>query len=77
MLGIYAQEHDPTAEAPYSLVFTSTIQLKVWFATAAVALAVVQVLLGDAHLREDAHPAGAHRRGWVTPTASSVPSPSR
>ena len=46
VLGIYAQEHDPTAEAPYSLVFTSTLQLKVWFATAAVALAVVQVFLG-------------------------------
>jgi hypothetical protein len=45
VLGIYAQEHDPTAEAPYSLVFTSTLQLKVWFATAAVALAVVQVFL--------------------------------
>jgi len=45
-LGVYAKVHDPTAEQPYTLFFTATIQLKVWFATAAVALAVVQVLLG-------------------------------
>ena len=44
-LGVYAKVHDPTHEAPYSLVFTTTLQLKVWFATAAVALAVVQILL--------------------------------
>ena len=41
-----AAAHDPTLEQPYTLFFTGTIQLKVWFATAAVALAVVQVLLG-------------------------------
>ena len=45
-LGVYGKLHDPTHEQPYTLVFTSTIQLKVWFATAAIALAVVQVLLG-------------------------------
>ena len=45
-LGVYGEAHDPTREQPYTLVFSSTIQLKVWFATAAVALAVVQVLLG-------------------------------
>ena len=45
-LGVYGKAHDPTAEQPYSLFFTATIQLKVWFATAAVVLAVVQVLLG-------------------------------
>ena len=45
-LGVYGKAHDPTLEQPYSLFFTGTIQLKVWFATAAVALAVVQVLLG-------------------------------
>jgi len=44
LLGVYANEHTPTKEQPYSLFFTGTIQLKVWFATAAVALAVVQVL---------------------------------
>ncbi len=45
-LGVYGHAHDPTLEQPYTLFFTGTIQLKVWFATAAVALAVVQVLLG-------------------------------
>jgi hypothetical protein len=45
-LGVYGKAHDPTHEQPYTWIFTSTIQLKVWFATAALALAVVQVLLG-------------------------------
>ena len=45
-LGVYGKAHDPTHEQPYTLFFSSTIQLKVWFATAALALAVVQVLLG-------------------------------
>jgi hypothetical protein len=45
-LGVYGKAHDPTHEQPYTLFFTGTIQLKVWFATAAVVLAVVQVLLG-------------------------------
>ena len=45
LLGVYANEHTPTREKPYTLVFTDTIQLKVWFATAAFVLAVVQVLL--------------------------------
>jgi Family of unknown function (DUF6529) len=44
-LGVYGDAHDPTLEQPYSLFFTSTLQLKVWFATVAVALAVVQILL--------------------------------
>jgi Family of unknown function (DUF6529) len=44
-LGVYANVHDPTREQPYTLFFTGTIQLKVWLATAAVVLAVVQVLL--------------------------------
>jgi len=45
-LGVYSNVHDPTGEKPYSLFFTDTIHLKVWFATAVVVLAVVQVLLG-------------------------------
>jgi len=45
-LGVYGKAHDPTLEQPYSLFFTGTIQLKVWFATAALGLAIVQVLLG-------------------------------
>jgi hypothetical protein len=45
MLGVYADAHTPTGEKPYTLFFSDTIQLKVWFATVAVTLAVVQVLL--------------------------------
>jgi hypothetical protein len=45
-LGVYGKVHDPTHEQPYTWFFSSTIQLKVWFATAALVLAVVQVLLG-------------------------------
>jgi hypothetical protein len=45
-LGVYGRAHDPTHEQPYTLFFSGTIQLKVWFATAAVALGIVQVLLG-------------------------------
>ena len=43
-LGVYANVHDPTGEAPYQLFFTGTINLKVWFATGGFVLAVVQVL---------------------------------
>jgi hypothetical protein len=45
-LGVYGRVHDPTHENPYTLFFTDTIHLKVWFASAIVVLAVVQVLLG-------------------------------
>jgi hypothetical protein len=45
LLGVYGNEHQATAGKPYSLFFASTLQLKVWFATIAVLLAFVQVLL--------------------------------
>jgi hypothetical protein len=45
LLGVYADTHTPTGERPYSLFFTDTIQLKVWFATAALVLAGVQLFL--------------------------------
>jgi Family of unknown function (DUF6529) len=45
-LGVYSNVHDPTGEKPYSLFFTDTIHLKVWFATAVIVLATIQVLLG-------------------------------
>ncbi len=44
-LGVYGGVHDPTQEQPYTLFFTATINLKVWFATVAVALAALQLLL--------------------------------
>jgi len=56
-LGVYGRVHDPTGRSLVTLFFTATINLKVWLATAAVALAVVQVLtaakfygkLGEGH----------------------------
>lgn len=45
LLGVYGDSHTPTGEKPYTLFFSDTIQLKVWFATVAVILGVVQVLL--------------------------------
>lgn len=43
-LGAYGRAHDPTGETPYQLFFTSTLNFKVWFATAAVLFAVVQLV---------------------------------
>jgi hypothetical protein len=45
-LGVYANLHDPTGLSLVSLFFTRTINLKVWFATAAMALALFQVMSG-------------------------------
>ena len=39
-LGVYGRVHDPTGEKPYTLFFSDTINLKVWFASAALLLAV-------------------------------------
>jgi hypothetical protein len=62
-LGVYGRIHDPTHEQPYTWFFTSTIQLKVWFATAALALAVVQVLLGMRLYDKISVP--RHPPGWL------------
>jgi hypothetical protein len=43
-LGVYANVHDPTGRSLVTLFFSQTIHLKVWFATAALALAIFQVL---------------------------------
>jgi hypothetical protein len=42
-LGIYGRAHDPSQELVFTLFFESTIAMKVWFATAALAFAIVQV----------------------------------
>src|SRR3954452_10214230 len=44
-LGIYGNVHDPSQKLVFTLFFSSTIALKVWFATVAVGFAVLQVLL--------------------------------
>ena len=43
-LGVYGKVHDPTGEQPYTLFFTATINLKVWFACVALFFAVIQIL---------------------------------
>jgi hypothetical protein len=43
-LGVYGRVHDPTQELVFTLFFSSTIAMKVWFGTLAAALGVVQVL---------------------------------
>ena len=43
-LGVYGSIHDPTGQSIYSFVFTRTIVMKAWFATAAVALALFQLV---------------------------------
>jgi hypothetical protein len=43
-LGVYGSVHDPSQELVFTLFLSSTIAMKVWLGTLAVALAVVQVL---------------------------------
>jgi len=43
-LGVYGRAHDPTGRSLFTLFFTGTINLKVWFATAALVCATFQVL---------------------------------
>jgi hypothetical protein len=45
-LGLYGRIHDPTGRSLVTLFFTNTLTLKVWMATAAVALAAFQGLTG-------------------------------
>src|SRR3954467_14726066 len=44
-LGVYGNVHDPSQRLVFTLFFSSTIAMKVWLATAVIALAVAQVLL--------------------------------
>src|SRR5262245_43643760 len=79
-LGVYGRVHDPTGEKPYSLVFTDTIHLKVWFATAVIVLATLQVLLamrlyGKIHVPRTAPPwlGDSHRLVGTFAFALSLP----
>ena len=45
-LGTYGRVHDPTGQSLVDLFFSSAINLKVWFASAAFALALFQVTSG-------------------------------
>jgi hypothetical protein len=43
-LGVYGHVHDPSQQLVFTLFFSSTIAMKVWFGTVAVAFAIVQVV---------------------------------
>jgi hypothetical protein len=43
-LGIYGRVHDPSQQLVFTLVFSSTIAMKVWLASIALTFAVVQVV---------------------------------
>ncbi len=43
-LGVYGRVHDPSQELVFTLFFSSTIAMKVWLASVAVAFAVFQLL---------------------------------
>src|SRR5437763_15317930 len=42
-LGVYGHVHDPSQKLVFTLFFKSTIAMKVWLATIALAFAVIQV----------------------------------
>jgi hypothetical protein len=43
-VGVYGHVHDPSQQLVFTLFFSSTISMKVWFATVALAFAVVQIV---------------------------------
>src|SRR3954463_174568 len=43
-LGVYGHVHDPSQQLVFTLFFSSTIAMKVWVGTLALAFAVAQVL---------------------------------
>ncbi|MEX2238267.1 MAG: DUF6529 family protein [Dehalococcoidia bacterium] len=64
ILGVYGNEHEPARDTlPTDLFFSATLNLKVWFATAAFVLAICQVYLGGVMYGWWPYPGGA--RGWV------------
>src|SRR3954451_7377585 len=42
-LGVYGHVHDPSQKLVFTLFFSSTIAMKVWFASVALAFGVLQV----------------------------------
>ena len=60
-LGVYGRVHDPSQKLVFTLFFSSTIAMKVWFATVALAFAVVQVMTRAVALRE----AAVARADWL------------
>ena len=75
-LGVYANQHTPTDEKPYTLFFSGMIQLKVWFATLALRARLRAAAARRPALREDLDPEARSRRGSATRTGSPARSPS-
>ena len=68
-LGVYGNEHDPTGESIFSLVFTKTINMKAWFATGAVTLGGVPGPHGAADVRQASRAEARCRGGCRSCTA--------
>src|SRR5919199_708083 len=65
-LGVYGHVHDPSQKLVFTLFFQSTIAMKVWFATVAIAFGIVQVvtalwLFGKLGVAPPAWVGSAHR----------------
>jgi hypothetical protein len=78
LLGVYGNVHDPSGTLVFTLFFTSTISLKVWLATVAVTLAVVQLLsalwmYGKLGVRAPGWVGGLHRGSGRAAFIASVP----
>ncbi|MGH9209706.1 MAG: DUF6529 family protein [Acidimicrobiales bacterium] len=76
--GVYARVHDPTGEAVVVLFFTDQIQLKAWFATVSVVLAIGQVvsalwMYGKLGSAAPAWVGDAHRLAGTTALLFSLP----
>src|SRR6266542_580460 len=63
-LGVYGWLHDPTGRSLVTLFFSRTLTLKVWFATAAFALALFQ---GASALRIYGKIGSGRPPGWLRP----------
>jgi hypothetical protein len=78
-LGVYGRVHDPTGQSLIDLFFTSSINLKVWFATAAITLATFQLLSGRKILGKLGRGSGprwlprAHRVSGTTAFLLTIP----
>lgn len=79
-LGAYGAAHDPTGEALFTLFFSGTINLKAWFATVSIGLALFQLasalrLYGKVEIprRQPAWLGDAHRLSGTLAFLFSLP----
>jgi len=77
-LGVYGNVHDPSQELIFTLFFSTTISMKVWFATLSVAFAVVQVatalwMYGTLRVQAPDWAGGVHRISGKLAFLSTLP----